>query len=51
MERYWGGFVELKLIDTHVHLDMGHYDGDREEVVERARKKEISLINQKLQNN
>lgn len=42
------GTVKPKLIDTHAHLDMSHYDDDREKVIERARKKSTGFINMGL---
>jgi TatD DNase family protein len=35
----------LKIFDTHAHLDMTHFDVDREEVIKRAQDAGVSLIN------
>lgn len=35
----------MKLIDTHAHLDFPDFDKDRREVIERARNKEIAVLN------
>ena len=40
--------MELKFIDTHAHVDMGHFDGDREEVIRRAVDEGIGFINMGL---
>lgn len=40
--------MSLRLIDTHAHLDMGHYDDDRKEVIRRANKHGIGFINMGL---
>ncbi len=37
--------VELSLIDSHAHIDMGHYDNDRREVIERAAQTGVGIIN------
>jgi TatD DNase family protein len=38
----------MRLIDTHAHIDMGHFDGDRDEVIGRARKEKVGFINMGL---
>jgi len=35
----------VKLIDTHAHLDFPDFDKDRREVIERAQKKEVAVLN------
>lgn len=40
--------MKMRLIDTHAHVDMGHYDDDREEVVERAKNEGTGFINMGL---
>jgi TatD DNase family protein len=35
----------MKIFDTHAHLDMPHFEADREEVIKRARDSGVSLIN------
>ena len=32
------------LVDTHAHLDFTHFDGDREEIIERARNNGVIYI-------
>ena len=36
---------DLKIMDTHAHLDMPHFDADRQEVIKRAQDAGVSLIN------
>lgn len=33
-----------KLFDTHAHLDMKHFDKDREEIIKRAKERKIGII-------
>lgn len=40
--------MDMRLIDTHAHVDMGHYDEDRDEVIERTQSDEIEFINMGL---
>jgi TatD DNase family protein len=35
----------MKLIDTHTHLDFPEFDNSRDGVIERAREKDIAIIN------
>jgi TatD DNase family protein len=37
--------LELTIIDTHAHLDMPHFDSDREEMIQRAHAAGVCLIN------
>ena len=37
--------MEIKIVDTHAHLDMPHFDSDREEMIKRAQENGIILIN------
>jgi TatD DNase family protein len=37
--------LNLNIFDTHAHLDMPHFDTDREEMIERAQDAGVSLIN------
>jgi len=40
--------LKTKLVDTHAHVDMGHYDGDRDKVIRRATDEGIGFINMGL---
>ena len=40
--------MEIKLVDTHAHVDMGHFEGDRPEVIKRAKENGTSFINMGL---
>lgn len=40
--------MDMKLIDTHAHVDMGHFDDDRDEVIEGARRDRTGFINMGL---
>ncbi|MBS3786857.1 TatD family hydrolase [Candidatus Bipolaricaulota bacterium] len=40
--------MKTKLVDTHAHVDMEHFDDDRNEVVERSQSKGIEFINMGL---
>jgi TatD DNase family protein len=37
--------LSIKIFDTHAHLDMPHFDSDREDVIKRAREIGVKLIN------
>jgi TatD DNase family protein len=37
--------LTLKIIDTHAHLDMPHFDADREDMIQRAHDAGVYLIN------
>lgn len=40
--------MRLELIDTHAHVDMDHYEHDRDEVISRAREAGVGFLNMGL---